>query len=206
MKAHRLTITFRPLKCWLGEGATALLLALSVGCSGPAPQPTAVPQTTVPPVVQPSPERKSHAANDREPLAQDSSPVVIESPARRKHAKAVISAPVSEPSAKRSPAIVGLLATAEQATAIGQHERAMAILERGLKMAPRDHQLWYRLARARFLNGDYQQALSFAKRALSLTSSGGGQKSAVWRLVADIERARGNHSAAAQARERANAR
>ena len=70
-------------------------------------------------------------------------------------------APGSEPPA----AAQLLLAQADTALAAQRPERAAALLERALRITPRDGRLWYQLALIRYRQQYYQQSMSLAKRA-----------------------------------------
>ncbi len=101
------------------------------------------------------------------------------------------------------PATLPLRAAAAQAAERGDWQRAQAALERALKLDPRDHALWQQLAYTHFREGDLDQAIGFAERALSLAE---GQKIDIrpsLNLIADIESARGNPAASKRARNRA---
>lgn len=73
--------------------------------------------------------------------------------------------PLSLPSS--SPA-AGLLAEVEEAMASGDLERAGAVCERALRIAPREGLLWLRMAEIRLRQQRLEEALGFAQRAESL--------------------------------------
>lgn len=102
----------------------------------------------------------------------------------------------------RHPTAQNLLEAATAAAARGEWERAQAALERAVKVAPDDNDLWRQLAFTHFRQGAHPQALQFARRSLEGTPSV-EMAAASWRLIADIEEARGNTAAAAEARRRA---
>ncbi|HHX81911.1 MAG TPA: tetratricopeptide repeat protein [Pseudomonadaceae bacterium] len=56
----------------------------------------------------------------------------------------------------------------------GDLERAAALSERALRIAPREALLWYRLAEIRYRQQRYDEALGFAQRAQSLAGSNSG--------------------------------
>ena len=103
----------------------------------------------------------------------------------------------------RAPAAAQLLAVARQASASGEHQKAMAALERGLKLAPKDHELWQQLAYTHFQTGDLDQAIALAKRALSLTAVNSAARVDSKRLISAIERARDDSPSAQGATESA---
>ncbi len=85
-----------------------------------------------------------------------------------------------DPSASisRPAAVTTLLGAAEQAGKAGRRAEARAKLERGLEIAPRDGELWFRLAQLSAAEGDWKQAKSLAERASSLAASGSALASA----------------------------
>lgn len=74
------------------------------------------------------------------------------------------------PASPRSAATT-LLEDVDTAIAQGELERAAALSERALRIAPRDAFLWYRLASIRAQQGRMAEADGFARRALSFSSS-----------------------------------
>ncbi|MEQ8659987.1 MAG: tetratricopeptide repeat protein, partial [Gammaproteobacteria bacterium] len=102
----------------------------------------------------------------------------------------------------RGGAAQSLLTAAVQAAAAGEWDRAQAALERAVRLAPQDAELWRQLAYTHYRAGDLEQAAAHAGRAVALAPD----DSAGWQLIADIESARGNAAAAARAREQAGAR
>lgn len=71
--------------------------------------------------------------------------------------------PASSPAA-------GLLAEVDSAMAAGNLERAAAVCERALRIAPREGVLWLRLADIRLRQDRRDEALGFAQRAESLAA------------------------------------
>lgn len=106
------------------------------------------------------------------------------------------------PGPARAPAIAELLAKADQSSAEGQHDAARANLERAVKIAPRDAELWQRLAMLSYAQGDWMQAKSLAERSNSFAAPGSALASRNWTLIGNAELKLGNQSAAASAFER----
>ncbi len=106
------------------------------------------------------------------------------------------------PTPARAPAIAELLAKAEQSSAQGQYEAARANLERAVKIAPRDAELWQKLATVSYAQGDWAQAKSLAERSNSFASPGSALASRNWTLIGNAELKLGNQSGAAAAFER----
>ncbi|MCP1674947.1 tetratricopeptide (TPR) repeat protein [Natronocella acetinitrilica] len=91
---------------------------------------------------------------------------------------------------------------AEAASAEGDHERAAALLERAIGIAPNHPVLWHNLAVVHYRQGDYRQAESMALRSLDV---GSGQASLMrrnWELIAASRDQAGDRDGASAARER----
>lgn len=73
-----------------------------------------------------------------------------------------------------NPALGALVGRAQQFSQQGQWDLAAAELERGVRIAPQDGQVWLLLAEARFQQGQYAQASQLARRALTLVPPGSG--------------------------------
>ena len=103
------------------------------------------------------------------------------------------------PQAARAPAIAELIAKADRSSAQGQVEAARANLERAVKIAPRDAELWQRLAMLSYAQGDWAQARSLAERSNSFAAQGSPLAARNWTLIGNAELKLGNQSAAAAA-------
>lgn len=99
-----------------------------------------------------------------------------------------------------SPAVQSLVSAANTAAARHDWDQAQAALERAVKLAPTKSSVWRQLANARLQSGDVERAREVAQRALSLAAADGREDVAAWRLIADIEQARGDSGAAQLAR------
>lgn len=66
-----------------------------------------------------------------------------------------------------------LLAQAQENVAQGEHDQAIALIERALRLEPRKAEAWLELARVRYETGDLGRAENFARRALQF--AGGDQ-------------------------------
>ncbi len=102
-----------------------------------------------------------------------------------------------------SPAVQSLVAAANAAAAQREWDQAQAALERAVKLAPTKSWVWQQLARTHLQSGDVERAREVAQRALSLAAADGRENVAAWRLMADIEQARGDAAAAQTARNNA---
>ena len=99
-----------------------------------------------------------------------------------------------------SPAVQSLITAANTATTNRDWDQAQAALERAVKLAPTKSSVWLRLAQTHLLSGDLERAREVGQRALSLAAADGDENVAAWRLIGDIEQARGDVSAAQVAR------
>lgn len=116
-------------------------------------------------------------------------------------------APETRPPASAEEAVPepvgGLLADAEQASAAGEHERAAALLERALGIAPDNAVLWHNLAIVRYRQGAHGQAEQMALRAAELAGGDERLQAVNWRLIAAAREARGDAAGAEEASTRA---
>ena len=109
-------------------------------------------------------------ARPNTPARTATQPAVIENqpqeallvPQQPQNALPATQAPKSLPAAKR----MRQLASAEGEK--GDYKRAIALLERALRISPRDPETYYELARNHLLMDDAAQALQLAQRGLSL--------------------------------------
>lgn len=69
-----------------------------------------------------------------------------------------------------SPAVKTLLIKARADLAIGRSTSAIEKLERGLRIEPRNANLWYQLAKTHHARKDYTQAISMAKKSIQNTN------------------------------------
>lgn len=85
------------------------------------------------------------------------------------------------------PAVRALQVSSQAAFAEGDFEAAAADLERALRVAPRDPELWHELARVRQAQGQFAEAESLALRSNSLA---GGDEALEQRNLELIEECR----------------
>lgn len=126
---------------WLA--GCALIVAALVGCVAPPPTREAPrPPQTLPPRTGP----QSLPAPAPVPLPQ----------------------PVPMPAPARSAAVSSLLEQARASADAANYPSASALLERALRLSPKDAWLWHELARVRLAEGDTAQAAAFAQRSNAL--------------------------------------
>lgn len=100
-------------------------------------------------------------------------------------------------------AVAGLLAQAESASAQGEHERAAAMLERAIGIAPENAVLWHNLAIVRYRQGAFGQAEQMALRAEGLAGDDHRLRAVNWRLIAAARERQGDAEGAEAAAARA---
>ena len=122
---------------------------------------------------------------------------------------------VREPASKESegiqvkplqnPAVKQLLASATASESAGQLEQASQMLERGLRIAPRDPELLQRMAEIRLQQKIWQQAINFAARSFDMGAQLGELCARNWRTIAVANKHLQEASAAADARAQIDA-
>ena len=89
-----------------------------------------------------------------------------------------------------------LLAMSRTHSDSGNYGQATAALERAIRIEPNQPALWLELGHVRFLEGDYQQAEQFGRKARSLAAGNAIAESLAVRLIADALRGQGRYNAA----------
>lgn len=108
-----------------------------------------------------------------------------------------------KPAPNTNKAVLALVDRAHQASTRGDLATAESYLERGLRIEPRNPQLWHYLAKVNLFQGRHQQAISMAKRSLALASSQQQLQADNWRIIAHAYKVMGDPAAADQAMENA---
>ncbi|HKJ94047.1 MAG TPA: tetratricopeptide repeat protein [Gammaproteobacteria bacterium] len=101
-----------------------------------------------------------------------------------------------------SAAVQPLVAQAESASGEGDHDRAAALLERALRIEPRNAALWQNLAVVRYRQGRNRQAENLAERSNSLADGNTELKRRNWALIAAVRRLMGDEAGARKAEAR----
>ncbi|MDX1512909.1 MAG: hypothetical protein R3174_04115 [Gammaproteobacteria bacterium] len=102
-----------------------------------------------------------------------------------------------------SPAVVALLNDANRASGDGRHDQAAASIERAIAIEPQSAWLWHRLAAIRLEQGELGQAAALAAKSNSLAVEDRRLQADNWRLIAEVHRRRGEHTAARSAADKA---
>lgn len=99
--------------------------------------------------------------------------------------------------------VLALLTSAREQEGRGDLGSASSSLERAMRIAPREPQVFYRLAEVRLAQGDAAQAEQIAQRGLSHAAGRPTLQAGLWELVARAREQQGNAAGAADARQRA---
>ena len=102
-------------------------------------------------------------------------------------------------SAQLSPVVVALISDADQNTSSGNLDSAVATLERGLRIEPRNATLIYKLAEVRLKQSQPRLAEDLAKKSALLAGSDRMLKKRSWLLVAEARKMQGNTAGAKEA-------
>lgn len=100
----------------------------------------------------------------------------------------------------KNPAVVALLGDAQQKRQQGELSVAASKLERAVRIAPRDGDVWYELASIRFQQGRYQSAESLAKKSILYSGKNNRLLQNNWLLIARSRGEQGQTTLAKQAR------
>ena len=95
-----------------------------------------------------------------------------------------------------------LLARANTALASDQPATAVLLLERAVRIEPREALLWIRLSQAHLGQGDSRTAFQHARKAIALAGSETNKRSAAWLQLANVYEAQGKDGEAKQIRNR----
>ena len=103
------------------------------------------------------------------------------------------------PELKSSPAVVALLDNADQLSASGNDEKAIASIERALRIEPKNPILWHKLAKIRLNQGNWDQAIAMSKKSNVLAAGIPSLQSQNWLIIANARHAKGDEAGAQQA-------
>ena len=151
----------------LAVGFAVLLAA----CATQAPAPTRAPPPPAPPRSVPLPPPPPRPMPPQPPQ--------------------VVPAPgAPAPAQPKSPAVtLALQDEAQRATTAGDLPKAIAILERAIRIEPDRAELWLALARVHLKEGDAAQAEQFARKALLYTRDRYDLEQQAWVVIADARAA-----------------
>ena len=104
-------------------------------------------------------------------------------------------------SPKASPVVAGLMASAEDQQRDGQLDGAANLLERALRIEPRNAQLWSRLADIRYAQQNWQQSVQMAVKSNTLADSDSALRRRNWYLMVNAYDALGDTQQAERYRQ-----
>jgi tetratricopeptide (TPR) repeat protein len=104
----------------------------------------------------------------------------------------------------QNPAVKKLLADAGSAETEGNYTQAVALLERALRIQPRDPEILQQMAELQLQKQDYQQALNFAVRSYEIGPRVGEICDRNWRTISVAREHLGDQSGSRQAEQRAS--
>lgn len=155
--------------------ASIAIALLSAGCATVAP-PVAGPSSR--PTTVPVEERGGDGAPPAEP--------------RSISPRTAPESATGDTRASSSPAVIALLNDAGARERDGDYDHAIAVLERAVRIEPRNAQVWHRLARLNLHHGDPSQAESMARKSIQFAGGDARLQAANWRLIAAARRQRGD--------------
>ena len=100
-------------------------------------------------------------------------------------------------------AVVALLDQAQTDNGAGHREAAGSSLERALRIEPRNPWLWHQLAQLRLDQGQYEQAITLARKSNSFAGHQSDVQAANWQLIGQARVALGDPAGAQDAFKRA---
>jgi Tfp pilus assembly protein PilF len=111
---------------------------------------------------------------------------------------------VIEPDSQTGEAVKSLLLDARGAASGGNIDRAESLLERALRIEPRNAVLWHYMAKMKLHQGRYKKAIGMAAKSNSLVKSNKNLMADNWRIIAHAENWLGNISESRKAQESAD--
>jgi tetratricopeptide (TPR) repeat protein len=104
----------------------------------------------------------------------------------------------------QNPAVKELLADAGNAETTGDYNQAEVLLERALRIQPRDPEILQQMAEVQLQKQDYEQALSFAVRSYDIGPRVGEICGRNWRTISVAREHLGDRKGSVQAEQRAS--
>jgi tetratricopeptide (TPR) repeat protein len=101
------------------------------------------------------------------------------------------------------PAVIALLTEADRYAKAGRGDQAAASLERALRIEPRNAMLWHRLSVIRLQQGQWDQAITLARKSNTLSGQDYKLQSGNWEVIARGYEALGQGEKAKKAWDRA---
>jgi predicted Zn-dependent protease len=152
----------------------AAWLLLLAGCAGVSTPPPTQPSTTAP----------------------SATTAPSETPAQQPRDEAIVVEPEPKPVMSGNKAVVALLDRAELDSKAGKREAAGALLERALRIEPRNPWLWLQLAQVRLAQGQYAQAITLARKSNSFGGRQPRLQAENWQVIGQARVAQGDTAGA----------
>lgn len=175
-----------------------VLVFLQTACSQNPVRSTVVKKTPQ------SPANRSKVAHTA-PVIYKNEPITVEEiPIQKSAVSAVIQPSETKSRPALSPAVQSLLADAEKNTKAGDLDSASVLLERALRISPRNAELTYQLAALRLKQSQPRLAEDLGKKAILLTADDRELKKRCWLLIAQARELQGNAQGAKEAQLKAD--
>ncbi|MFV2059538.1 MAG: tetratricopeptide repeat protein [Gammaproteobacteria bacterium] len=111
---------------------------------------------------------------------------------------------VIKPDSQTGDAVISLLVDARGAASSGNIDRAEALLERALRIEPRNAVLWHYMAKMKLHQGRYSKAIGMAAKSNSFVKGNKKLMADNWRIIAHAENWLGNIDKSRKAQESAD--
>lgn len=139
----------------------------------------------------------------RPPPARQGQPVITAPPGRPPATPHEERAVEEEPAPPPHGVAASLHQSADKALATGRLGQAEVLVERALRLEPRNPELWYMMARVKFGQNNPGQTIQFCLKANTLAAGNRALTRRNWLLMAKAYQAMGQGQQAAQARAQA---
>lgn len=110
--------------------------------------------------------------------------------------EAAVIAPVPKTAMSNNRAVIALLDQAQTDNESGRREAAGSLLERALRIEPRNPWLWLELAQLRLAQGQYAQAITLAGKSNSFAGRDSLVQAANWQVIGQARVALGDTAGA----------
>ena len=140
-----------------------------------------------------------------QPPVEENSVEPVSPEVTAEEAEPEIDAPeINSKNAASNSAALLLLAKSETLRKKGQRPQAIGLVERAIRLEPRNGDLWVQLGRLNFEGGEMARAEQYARRGIALAKTDDTDQARAdgWLLLADISEARGDVEGARQIRSR----
>ncbi len=184
--------------------AAALLLA---GCVGGGANQVVVVEERTPAPARPAAPGEVVTAPDTPGVTVTSpvidQPVISTTPSDPKSSGSWVVTQNTAQSYRTNPAVVALLGSAKQQMDGGSYRAAGSTLERAQRIAPREPEVYYQMARLRLKEGEWKQAEQLALKGVQVASGSNEMQRRLWLLIGDIREDAGDRIGAQRARIKA---